>query len=275
MRDLQKNISRLATGGSLNAKLSCTRGEGAFLNVETGNALFTYCEESTKDHLKAYLKDNYESLQARLPRKKELFLVTGTYMTKNWENAVFRASSNSVASEISVDAGIVEGKFSVDWRSLKGELYAFQTGHLHPDQPMPDHNQSVSFGACCRCEQSTENQCIFLRGWRVKRTRTLLGTRKVVLVPVDGTESISFKEIESSAASSFPMENFLEDTHSPGPPQHRDTSYLEENILLEEAEGTPNDNDLVSRSSRQGTLSFNVYYLSPTYTTLLLHSSFR
>lgn len=268
---------------SLDARLSCARGEGAFLNTETGNTLFTFCEDGTKELLKEYLKANYENLKTGLPSERELFLVTGTHMTKNWEIAIFRSNSNSFGSEISVDGGIIEGQFSVDWRSLRGGLYDFQTGHTHPAQPMPDHTLTRSFGACCHCDQSVENQCIFIQGWRVKK---LWGSKMTTLVSVGETRSTSFKiqfnrslssrketaqrePSSSSQRTGEPSSSLHWTEETPSSSQRTGEPDPESQIVIEEAEGTPNDSDFVSKSSQHCSLKSDIHF-SPTSLMLSL-----
>ena len=56
----------LPIGVGFNARLSCQRGEGALLNLESGQATYNYCEQTVKLHLGNYLKQNYREILGRI-----------------------------------------------------------------------------------------------------------------------------------------------------------------------------------------------------------------
>jgi hypothetical protein len=99
----------LNTSTSASFELKCSRGEGAVLNVETGSAKYTFCDKYSKKSLGKYMEENYrkwmvENEYEDFLRVDELFLVTGTYMTQNWEPGAFQARSDSYDAEMSVGA---------------------------------------------------------------------------------------------------------------------------------------------------------------------------
>lgn len=230
----------------MDVRLSCARGEGALLNLETGNAKFSFCEEPTKQLLKSYLKENYRDWIEQVPASKDLFLVTGTYMTKNWENAVIRVDSHSGGGGVSVEAGNIEGHFAVDWQTLRGSLYSFQTGHTHPDVPVPDHNLSPSFTACCHCETNGWNQCIFVRGWRVKMKTTLFGTKLAKFMSVEASESTVSRNILRGRSRTLRGRFFSMDVDTPSCMSRSEGEIDEDQVMIEEVEGTPKDDSRVS-----------------------------
>lgn len=145
--------------GNLSARISCARGEGALLNVESGWAIYRRCDQATKVRLCKHMKASYRSWlydkdYAEFLTAHDLFLVTGTYMTDNWEEATFENSSTSLSGEVSVDATLASGSFKIDWQTCTPESTEIRTGHVHLDQVLLDHNVLPSFGACCPCTEA-------------------------------------------------------------------------------------------------------------------------
>jgi hypothetical protein len=181
-------------GGGPNIRLKCVKGEGAILNVQSGKATYTYCDTTSKMLLGEYMLKNHrrwltELRGARYLEAEQLFLVTGTYMTRNWEAATFHKDADvSIGFDLTVDAIFLEGKMSIDWKTWRNGEYGFRHGHTHTDQIYPHHNMVPSFGACCNiCPEVPENQCIFLRGWRVKEPN-LVRSRLAYFASVESTE---------------------------------------------------------------------------------------
>jgi hypothetical protein len=103
-------------GAGFNARIDCQRGEGGLLNLETANYRDWLDESGYGDILSPH----------------DLFLVTGTYMTKNWEAATFVTDSTSLGGGLSVEAmNLADGHFSVDWSTCNFRNKGFNTGHSH------------------------------------------------------------------------------------------------------------------------------------------------
>lgn len=143
------------------------------LNIESRSATFRYCDLHTKYALGQHLLKCYpqwmKEKEFRPLTPRDLFLVTGTYMTTNWEAAILSDSSEAINAGVSIEALQIAGKFSVDWARSIQTLKAYQSGHNHPGSP-PDPLPELSFDNACHCEKHsrTQDQCIFLRGWQVR-----------------------------------------------------------------------------------------------------------
>src|ERR1700754_1470186 len=196
------NSRGMPLGTGFNARISCQRREGALLNLQTGRALFTYCEQTAKLRLGEYLKANYRSWlndsgNANYFSAHDLFLVTGTYMTKNWEAAKFVTDSTSLGGGVTVEAmNLADGHFSIDWRTCNLRNKGFNTGHSHRNQDLPNHNNVPSFGACCHCEQTPENQCVFLRGWRIREMFRFSDSSLVIPISVECVKSVEWRRAQ-------------------------------------------------------------------------------
>ena len=188
-------------GGGPNVRLKCSRGEGAILNVQSGKATYRYCDRKSKMRLGDYMLKNYrrwlsEHADERFD-PRELFLVTGTYMTQNWEAATFQNSSTSVSGDITVDAVLAKGKMSIDWRTWTQGNRGFRLGHTHIGQNLPNHNTIPSFGACCNaCEDPPENQCIFLRGWQVRPVMLFANSKLTIPISVENLRSVEWRRAQ-------------------------------------------------------------------------------
>lgn len=186
----------------VNVKISCERGEGALLNLETGHVTFSYCQPATKLRLGNYLKENYINIlkgfkYADVIEADDLFLVTGTYMTKNWEAATFVMDSNSLGGGVALQAtDLASGHFSIDWRSCALRNGGFNTGHVHLGQSLPNHNSVPSFGACCHCDETPENQCIFLRGWRIREMIRFSESSLVIPISVESVTNTEWRRAQ-------------------------------------------------------------------------------
>jgi hypothetical protein len=126
-----------------------------------------------------YMVKNYKHWLTEFPQAKgleseELFLVTGTYMTRNWETTAFGKDANaSIGGDWIAD--VIEGKIRPGLRTPGDRRYQLWTGHSHMEGSVPRHLRGLP---CTACPDPPENQCIFLRGWRVKEAgffRSLLG----------------------------------------------------------------------------------------------------
>ena len=118
-------------------------------------------------------------------------------MTKNWEAATFVSNSTSVSGGLSVNAmSLADGQFKIDWRTCTPCNRGFNTGHSHPDQELPGHNTTPSFGACCHCDETPENQCIFLRGWRIREMMRFSKTRLVVPISIDNVKNVEWRRAQ-------------------------------------------------------------------------------
>jgi hypothetical protein len=131
---------------------------------------------------------------------------------------------------------LANGNCSIDWRTSSYPILGYQTGHSHPGQEPLGNNSTSSFGACCQCEANPENQCIFLRGWRVKEMSWLLGARFAVKISVEDATKWEWrlKHITKSPTSSKPNDT------SNTPAQGVGLG------LVEEAEGSPSESEIVS-----------------------------
>lgn len=155
-----------------------------------------------KLRLGKYLKENYREIlkknkYADALELHDLFLVTGTYITKNWEAAVFATDTSSGEEELCVKATrLANGYFSIDWESCILHNGGFDTGHTHLGQDLPNPDSVSSFGACCPCDQTPKNQCIFLRGWRIKEMVRFSKSSLVIPISVENVTNVEWRRAQ-------------------------------------------------------------------------------
>jgi hypothetical protein len=235
-------------GDGSGIQLKCIKGEGAILNVQSGKATFTYCDKESKIKLGEHMLNNYKQWidNANYLNPEELFLVTGTYMTHNWEASTFHKDDNtSLGFDVTVDAVFLKGKMSIDWKTWRNGERGFRHGHTHIGQIYPHHDVVPSFGACCStCLDPPENQCIFLRGWQVKEP-ALVKSRLACSASVESTEKEELWGLSLSSKSSLASSTKTKDSSKEGSQSKlSDTPTGSDQHLvgiasLVEAEGTP------------------------------------
>jgi hypothetical protein len=168
----------LSASGTRNWDLKFKHGESALLNVELGHAIFRYYEKGARQRLRKYMLENYKlwlnEEDFRTLKPHELVLVTGTYMTMNWEAATFKANSPINSVNLPVTESLTN-RFVVNWRRWTNSNQGLSSGHSHLDRPQ---NSSLweSFGNCCHaCDTTPDNfnQCIFVHGWRIRERSRL------------------------------------------------------------------------------------------------------
>jgi hypothetical protein len=254
-KSLDTKVPRQAIpfGGGPNIRLKCVKGEGAILNVQSSKATYKYCDTTSKMLLGEHMLKNYKTWLTDLRdawylEPEQLFLVTGTYMTHNWEAATFHKDVHaSVGFDVTVDAVFFEGKMSIDWETWRNGERGFRHGHTHMGQVYPGHNTAPSFAGCCStCLEPPENQCIFLRGWRVKESDRVK-SRLAYSAAVESTEkeelrikrplglfgrSYSANTAKATWGSSEAGKRTQQDATSPGLDPHPVASLME-------VEGTP------------------------------------
>ena len=176
---------------------------------------------------------------------RDLFLVTGTYMTRNWEAATFQRNLSSVGGDVTVDAVLAQGKMSIDWRTWKQTNCGFRLGHTHLGQDLPNHNSVPSFGACCNsCQQPPENQCIFLRGWQIREVFDFAKSQLAIPISMENLSSVEWRRAQlirrSSSLFSSPMGAIRRRIQHPKPQNDAESSDRSPHLhTLVEAAGTP------------------------------------
>lgn len=172
----------------------------AVLNLQDSSALFTKCSPTDAAGMrKQFLTHGSDWAESKSLPVEKLVLVTGFYKTKNWEAAVLSSSQSSTQLSLTANAvGPAGGEISVDWASAQNSSYDYSTGHRHPTTPT--HLQR-SFSACCTVTGHNEiNQCIFLRGYRIRFSMSLRGMGAMGVFTGLG-ESNTFKFAGSRAQS--------------------------------------------------------------------------
>ncbi|KAH9021278.1 hypothetical protein EDB83DRAFT_2231297 [Lactarius deliciosus] len=141
------------TIGSAQVSFSCTRKQGAVLSLPVA----ARCEDTlTPGHFRKWIIKHIDSWLAFTQmhglelEMEDIVLVTGCHRTRSWSNIAF----NEVQTDARFSLGVeVAGAFgaSVNWRasSLRVQGAVLSQGPSGEDLP--------------------ENQCIFIRGFRVKR----------------------------------------------------------------------------------------------------------
>ena len=108
--------------------------EGSALYLGSGKMTFRYCDDTSKASLGDYLRDNYKRLVPEHLKGRDVFIVTGTLTTQNWEA---RAYQRQDADRIRVDG-------------RSGRINGARGTTKFSDQTVP------------------EGQSVFLRGWGVR-----------------------------------------------------------------------------------------------------------
>jgi hypothetical protein len=177
-------------------------------------------------HYKQWLND---FRGAQYLEAEQLFLVTGTYMTHNWEAATFQKDGNvSIGLDVKVDAVFLRGNMSIHWQTWRNGERGFRNGHKHTGRVYPNPNMVPSFVACCgTCPEPPENQCIFLRGWRVKEPHFVR------------SRLAHSASVESTEGDGLSVKRGLSLFGRPTSANSRESSVQHPVANLVEAEGTP------------------------------------
>lgn len=131
---------------------------------------------------------------------RDLFLVTGTYMTGNWEASAFQTDSKSVKDDVSVQAvAMGDDQLSIDWNTCSTTNRGDRMGHTHLGQAANMANTGHSFEACCHCEKQSQDQCIFLRGWQVREAHSFPKHVLAVPISVEGARNIDWRRAQFSS----------------------------------------------------------------------------
>ncbi|KAH9066175.1 hypothetical protein EDB87DRAFT_1732214 [Lactarius vividus] len=143
----------LATGvGSANVSFSCTRKQGAVLSLPV-----TARREDTLllGHFRKWITGNIDSwftfardLGTGI-EMEDIVLVTGCHRTRSWTNTAFNEIQTNAKLSLGVEVGASGA--SVNWRVSNLRIQGAVLGHGPNGENLP------------------ENQCIFIRGFRVKR----------------------------------------------------------------------------------------------------------
>ena len=157
----------------------------AMLNVEEGVADYTRCSDIDKEavgeiflqNARKWIVEAVEGHQiASNISIERLILVTGFYKSANWEAAVLHSSSSTGILSFTMKISQAGGGFLINWDSVQHLSPDYSTGHRHPttDSNEPQHGTNnpagshVSFERCCH-RHTDRNQCIFLRGFQIRR----------------------------------------------------------------------------------------------------------
>lgn len=211
----------------MNARLSLTssRNACAILNLEEGEALYTYCSDVDSETIGETFREKANEWfseavsMRRIPSTfsiEKLILVTGFYKSSNWEAVALSSSSSAGDLSFTIQANkVAGGNTSFHWDSIQHLSPDYSTGHCHPEDRTA--GTGVSFARCCHVH-SNRNQCIFLRGFRI-RSRLLRGTQ-VEKLPAAGESKPSFREHFkpffnlNSKTSQPPSDNFSQGSSS-------------------------------------------------------------
>ncbi|KAH8998274.1 hypothetical protein EDB86DRAFT_3076119 [Lactarius hatsudake] len=153
--------------GSAEVSFSCTKKQGAVLTLPVA----AQREDTlTQDHFRKWITTHIDSWFAFTQKlglgigMGDIILVTGFHRTRSWSNITF----NEVQTDAQFSLGVeVAGAFgaSVNWRASS----------LRIQGAVPNHGPSG--------ENLPENQCIFIRGFRVKRNFRKLPRIKAAAEP--------------------------------------------------------------------------------------------
>ncbi|KAH8984040.1 hypothetical protein EDB92DRAFT_1951101 [Lactarius akahatsu] len=153
--------------GSAEVSFSCTKKQGAVLTLPVA----AQREDTlTQDHFRKWITTHIDSWFAFTQKlglgtgMGDIILVTGYHRTRSWSNITF----NEVQTDAQFSLGVeVAGAFgaSVNWRASS----------LRIQGAVPNHGPSG--------ENLPENQCIFIRGFRVKRNFRKLPRIKAAAEP--------------------------------------------------------------------------------------------
>jgi hypothetical protein len=184
--------------------------------VESGNATRRYLTQAENKLLGDHMLERYQTWLSEYPaarflQAKELFLVTSTTMTcSNWVATAFHKVPHMISAEgrLAINATLAQRKVAVDWDTESTCQYGYQLGHTHQGRQYPRYNGEQPFAAACNtCPDPQENQCLFLRGWRVHtRTSLPLGLRPTAYVKTTEGEKRTAKtesRFLGRAASAF------------------------------------------------------------------------
>ena len=189
----------------VNAHISLTssRNACAMLNVEEGEACYTFCSDNDNMTIKETFRQKasewfFEAVSMnKIPSDfsiERLIFVTGFYKCWNWEAAALSLSSSTGDLSFTIKANQAGGRTSFHWDSVQHLSPDYTTGHRHPSGSLPrlstprtdssdlqargnithgTNNTSgigASFEKCCREHHghADQNQCIFLRGFRIR-----------------------------------------------------------------------------------------------------------
>ncbi|KAH9165393.1 hypothetical protein EDB89DRAFT_304379 [Lactarius sanguifluus] len=149
-------LEALSTGsiGSAEVSFSCTKKQGAVLTLPVA-ALRE--DTLTQDRFRKWIITHIDSWFAFTQELGlgigigDIILVTGYHRTRSWSNITFNEVQTDAQFSLAVE---VAGAFgaSVNWRA----------SNLRIQGAVPNHGPSG--------ENLPENQCIFIRGFRIKRT---------------------------------------------------------------------------------------------------------
>ncbi|KAH9052705.1 hypothetical protein EDB87DRAFT_377982, partial [Lactarius vividus] len=157
--------SVLDPGGHVEVSFSCTKEKGAalFLPVrvqrEDTVARGDFAEWMVK-HIDSWFSFA-ETLNLGIERMEDIILVTGRHHTRSWANIAFVESQGLVQRQV----------------SLGVHVSGSPPGHVDVDWKFP-HELGLSRGVALNMgpsgEDLSENQCVFIRGFRVTHTSRAL-----------------------------------------------------------------------------------------------------
>ncbi|KAH9032026.1 hypothetical protein EDB85DRAFT_2089383 [Lactarius pseudohatsudake] len=161
-------LDALASGtGSAKVEFSCTRKQGAVLSLPV-----TARREDTISlgHFRKWIIKHIDSWLAFANElgvgieMEDIVLVTGCHRTKSWTNAVL----NEVQTNVQLSFGVQVGASgaSVQWQGSDLRIQGAAISHGPNGEVCATHcrgQRILKFSTC------PKNQCIFIRGFRVKR----------------------------------------------------------------------------------------------------------
>lgn len=171
------------------------------LNLQSGRAKHRYLDKPFRTLLGRHLENHYQTWLEETPgvHAGDLVLVTGTYMTQNWEAATYRKRSSSTSVDMSINAVCaIEGGVRLDWSTWTPGDRGFKLGHIHGETEinLPNPFETYSFKACCTtCQPPPENQCIFVWGWRIREMFDFFGYKLVRPVSVADIKEMKWREL--------------------------------------------------------------------------------
>ncbi|KAH9032017.1 hypothetical protein EDB85DRAFT_1957290 [Lactarius pseudohatsudake] len=141
------------TIGSADVSFSCTRKQGAILSLP----VTAQCEDTlTRDHFREWIIEHIESWFAFTQRLRlgvemeDIVLVTGCHRTRSWSNITFNEVQADAQFSLGVEVAGTLGA-SVNWRASSLRIQGAVLSQGPSGENLP------------------ENQCIFIRGFRMKR----------------------------------------------------------------------------------------------------------
>jgi hypothetical protein len=255
-----------------------SRGVCAMLNVEEGVVDYTRCSNIDKEAVGERFLQNARKWIAEAVKERRiandisierLILITGFYKSANWEAAALSSSSSTGDLSFTIENSQAGRGISMNWDSVQHLSPEYSTGHRHPPRPSSPRflggsstprtgsnepqvlgacgdithgtnnptGPRVSFKKCCH-QHADRNQCIFLRGFRI---RGRLGAKDEVV------EQLVSEELKPSWRARFKrFVNTNSKTSKPSSDQscQRSSSAYD---YLEPIEGLPDTNFCVSR----------------------------